>query len=141
MSAPRYWWAAEDRCPIEGGELRLLTALEVLQARREADELARDGTERALCANACLLARALERDGKPVYADGRAVLAGLRVEEIGTLSGRWAQFNASCNPSPTDGAEVVDAAKKAWSTRLMRAFAGVCCAVSARCRPSREPGA
>ena len=52
----------------DGETLRLLTAMEVLQARREAEELAQEDRERALCANACLLARALERDGPP---DGR----------------------------------------------------------------------
>ena len=44
-------------------ELRLLSALEVLEARREAEGLARGEAEAALCANACLLARALERGG------------------------------------------------------------------------------
>ena len=41
--------------------------------------------------NACLLARALEReeDESPVFSDGRAVLAGLTVEEIGSLAARW----------------------------------------------------
>ena len=47
----------------DGETLRLLTAMEVLQARREAEELAQEDRERALCANACLLARALERGG------------------------------------------------------------------------------
>ena len=52
--------AGQDRMSLENGfDLRLLSALEVLQARREADELAGDGRERALCSNACLLARAL----------------------------------------------------------------------------------
>ena len=45
-----------------GRRLRLLTAMEVLEARREAADLAADHRERALCANACLLARALERE-------------------------------------------------------------------------------
>ena len=35
-----------------GLELRLLSAREVLEARREAEGLSRDGAERALCANA-----------------------------------------------------------------------------------------
>ena len=38
----------------DGETLRLLTAMEVLQARREAEELAQEDRERALCANACL---------------------------------------------------------------------------------------
>ena len=50
-------------------ELRLLSALEVLEARREAAQLAESQGERALCSNACLLARALERvrpEGEPL---------------------------------------------------------------------------
>ena len=66
-----------ERLKLEDGrELRLLSALEVLEARREAEGLARGEAEAALCANACLLARALERGGQPVFADGGAALAG-----------------------------------------------------------------
>ena len=55
-----------ERLKLEDGrELRLLSALEVLEARREAEGLARGEAEAALCANACLLARALERGGAP----------------------------------------------------------------------------
>ena len=70
--------AGRDRLSLDNGmDLRLLSALEVLQARREAGELAQEDRERALCSNACLLARALEHteDQRPVFADGRAVLA------------------------------------------------------------------
>ena len=63
-------------------ELRLLSALEILEARREAAQLAESQGERALCSNACLLARALESGEKPVFDSGRAVLAGLTVSEI-----------------------------------------------------------
>ena len=66
--------AGQDRLPLNNGmELRLLSALEVLQARREAGELAQEDRERALCSNACLLARALEQaeDHTPVFADGQ----------------------------------------------------------------------
>ena len=53
--------ARQDRLKLGNGmELRLLSALEVLQARREAAGLVREDRERALCSNACLLARALE---------------------------------------------------------------------------------
>ena len=71
--------AQRERVSLGNGmALRLLSALEVLQARREAGELAGEDRERALCSNACLLARALEReeDKSPVFSDGRAVLAG-----------------------------------------------------------------
>ena len=52
--------AGRDRMDLDNGmSLRLLSALEVLQARREAEELAQSERERALCSNACLLSRAL----------------------------------------------------------------------------------
>ena len=90
-----------ERLKLEDGrELRLLSALEVLEARREAEGLARGEAEAALCANACLLARALERGGQPVFAEGL---------------------------------------KKAWSTRPMSAFAGVCSNALARFRRRSGP--
>ena len=79
-----------------GMELRLLSALEVLEARREAAQLAESQEERALCSNACLLARALESGEKPVFDSGRAVLAGLTVSEIAALAGRWREVGAEC---------------------------------------------
>ena len=52
--------AGADRMELENGmELRLLSALEVLEARREAAQLAESQEERALCSNACLLAQEL----------------------------------------------------------------------------------
>ena len=121
-----------ERLKLEDGrELRLLSALEVLEARREA--------EAALCANACLLARALERGGQPVFADGGAALAGLSAREIGALAGRWAAFDRAENPSPEDGEERLEGLKKAWSTRPMSAFAGVCSNALARFRRRSGP--
>ena len=95
--------ANRDRMDLDNGmRLRLRSALEVLQARREAEELAQEDLERALCSNACLLARTLEtQEGEPVFASGREVLAGLRVEEIAALSGIWSRFNRDENPSLT----------------------------------------
>lgn len=101
----------------DGRSLRLLTAMEVLEARREAEALVREDRERALCSNACLISKALERRGRAVYPDGEAVLRQLRVEEIGTLARQWAAFNRAENPSVLDGEGVIDALKKAWSTR------------------------
>lgn len=126
------FWAARERCPVAEGELRLLSAWELLELRRESRELARDGGEQALCSNACVIARALERDGRPVYPDGRAVLEGLRVEDIVRLADRWGEFNRACNPSPMDREEETEGRKKAWSTRTTRAFNGVCSVCSAR---------
>ncbi len=133
------FWAARKRCPVAEGELRLLSAWEILLLREESAELAQDGPERALCSNACLIARALERDGTPVYPDGKAVLKALRVEEIVRLADLWGEFNRTCNPSPLDSEEETQRRKKVWSTRLTRAFNGVCSALSARCPQRREP--
>ena len=123
----------------EGLTLRLLSAMEVLEARREAGALALEGRERALCANACLLAKALERDERPLFDSGRAALEGLRVEDIAALARRWARFSRQENPSPEEGEEA-DALKKAWSTRLTRAFSGVCSGLLGRCPPRPGPG-
>ena len=109
------------------------------QARREAEGLARGEAEAALCANACLLARALERGGQPVFADGGAALAGLSAREIGALAGRWAAFDRAENPSPEDGEERLEGLKKAWSTRPMSAFAGACSNALARFRRRSGP--
>lgn len=106
--------AGRDRMGLDNGmRLRLLSALEVLQARREAEELAQSERERALCSNACLLARALEtQEGEPVFSSGREVLSGLRVEEIAALAKTWSQFNREENPALTMGQEEAEALKK-----------------------------
>jgi len=123
------FWAGPRRVKAgRGTTLRLLSAYEVLEARREGDALARDGRERALCRNACLVAKALERRGRPVFEDGQAALDGLRVEDIARLADAWAEFDRDCNPSPLDGEQELDRRKKAWSTRVMSAFSGACSA-------------
>ena len=131
----RAFWAGPSRVKVKEGTLRLLSAREVLEARREGDELARDGRERALCRNACLIAKALERAGRPVFESGRTALDGLRVEDIARLADAWAAFNRACNPSPLDGEEETRRRKKAWSTRVMSAFSGACSVCSALCPP------
>lgn len=95
-----------------GMQLRLLSALEVLQARREAGELAQEEREQALCSNACLLARALVCEGKPVFESGRAVLAGLTVAEIAALSEQWRDFDRRENPALTIGEQELENVKK-----------------------------
>lgn len=95
-----------------GMELRLLSALEVLEARREAAGLAEGQGERALCSNACLLARALESGGRPVFDSGRTALAGLTVSEISALAGRWRDFDRRENPGPEGERGAVEAVKK-----------------------------
>lgn len=90
--------AGSDRLSLgDGLNLRLLSGLELLQARREARELACDPAEQPLCSNACLLARALELDGGegPLFRTGREVLIGLTAEEIERLAARWDEFRRS----------------------------------------------
>lgn len=117
-----------DRLALEDGrQLRLLSAMEVLEARREALWLAQGDRERALCSNACLLARALIRDERPVFRDGGDVLARMTAEEIGTLAGCWAQFNARVNPGPDSESTQVEALKNVWSTPGMSGCTGACC--------------
>ena len=90
--------AGSDRLSLgDGLNLRLLSGLELLQARREARELACDPAEQPLCSNACLLARALELDGGegPLFRTGREVLIGLTAEEIERLAARWDAFRRS----------------------------------------------
>ncbi|MDY4182602.1 hypothetical protein [Pseudoflavonifractor sp. HCP28S3_F10] len=104
--------AGAERLELEDGyALRLLSAQETLEAGREAEELARDGTERALCANACLVARALEREGERVYPHGRAALEGMTARQIGSLARKWAAFDRAENPSAGDGEQAEELKK------------------------------
>ena len=131
--------AGARRLEAEGGyTLRLLSARETLEAERESGELAKNGREKALCANACLLARALEKDGVPVFSDGGAVLEGLSARKIGDLARRWSEFDRAENPSVREE-ERAAALKKAWSTRPMSAFAGACSNALARFRRRSGP--
>ena len=134
LSAPR-------ALRLEGAwTLELLSAWEALEAKREAEGLARQGWEAGLCANACLLARALRENGQRPFATGREVLERLTARRIGELAARWARFDREEDPSVLDGEEVAQAVKKAWSTRLMSAFSGVCSRPSALFPRRRGPG-
>ena len=88
-----------------------------------------------MCANACLLARALERDGAAVFESGAAVLAGLTPRRIGALARQWAEFDREENPGAGDGEERCQALKKAWSTRRRSACAGACSGPLEPCPP------
>ena len=95
------FWNRPGVTELGGGwRARLLSAWEAMEARAEAETLAAEGRDPALCANACLLARALERteNHTPVFPDGQSVLAGLTVEEIGALAARWAQLRRRSDP-------------------------------------------
>lgn len=106
--------ARHDRMDLGNGmSLRLLSAFEVMQARRAAGLLAEEERERALCSNACLLSRALEKEpGKPLFHSGQEVLAGLTVEEISALARRWSQFNREENPGLALSEEELEDVKK-----------------------------
>ena len=121
--------AGQDRMPLDNGmELRLLSALEVLQARREAEDLVREDRERALCSNACLLARALEQaeDHTPVFSSGQAVLSALTVEEIAALAGRWARFRQENNPGLNLTDKELETVKKNSVTTPVSGSGGGC---------------
>lgn len=117
-----------DALELEDGRtLRLLSAMEVLQARRQARLLADGERELALCSNACLIARALERDGAPVFRDGGHVMEELTAEQIAALAARWAEFNARVNPGPDADSSRIEHLKNVWSTRSGRGCTGACC--------------
>lgn len=126
----------------EGWSLRLLTAREEMECRREGLELAAEEGEgqEALCANACLVARVLRRRGKAVFVSGREALERLTAGQIAHLAGQWGEFDRECDPGPWEE-KAVDEAKKGWSARLMSAFSGVCSKVLAlfRRRSGRRP--
>ena len=124
----------------DGWKARLLSAWEAMEAKAEGEMLAAEGRDGALCANACLLARALLRRGRPAFANGTAVLDRLTARQIGELARRWSAFDRESNPSVLDGEEAVERAKKAWSTRRKSAFGGACSKRFTLCRPRRGPG-
>lgn len=119
----------------DGTRLRLLAAQEVLEARREAWELAGQEKERALCSNACLVARAVvDRRGKPVYRDGRDVLDRCTPGQIQELARMWAEFDREDGLDFSIGRDRVERLKKGWSACRGSACGGVCSGVLGRCR-------
>ncbi len=121
------WNWGQDRIALEDGSyLRLLTAMEVLEAGREARTLQREDREEALCANACLLSRALERGEAPLFACGEAVLESLSVSRIQALAKTWAEWDRKVNPGVTLPEPEVQDLKKDWSTRRKSACGGGC---------------
>lgn len=132
LNLPRY------RRMDNGWTMRLLSAWEELECRREGEELAAEGRDEALCANACLLAHALlGEDGQKVFASGKEALETLSAGQIGEFARRWGEFDRECDPAPWDE-RAVEEAKKGWSTRLMSAFNGACSRLLGRCPLRRE---
>lgn len=100
--------AREDRLSLGNGMvLRLLSAGELLRARRKAHELAQSPLEQPLCSNACLVALALEAEGEeqPFFRDAEEVLTGLTAEEIESLAMRWDAFRRSTLPGVREDVE------------------------------------
>ena len=145
MKAPDWLKLAgrrESRSLENGLRLRLLTARELLEARREAVALAEDGKELALCSNACLAARAVtDRRGRPVYRDGGDVLDRETPGRIEALAKAWSRFRREEEPGLDLGEERLNALKKAWSICRGSACDGVCSGALGRCRQKRLPGA
>ena len=132
--------AGADRMELENGmELRLLSALEILEARREATALAGEDRDRALCSNACLVARAVVRRGRPVYGSGEEVLHRLTVGQVETLARRWMAFYQEEGLGTGLERSRLDQLKKAWSTCRGSAFGGMCSNVLGRCRRRNGP--
>lgn len=77
-----------------GWILQEMTAREFLEAQADAEQLCtrEKGENRALCRNAALVAGALRKKGKPVFADGGTVLKKLRPRQIEQLAGEYAQL-------------------------------------------------
>ena len=76
----------------DGWELRVVPAFAVLQARREAlERSAQDDGALGLWMNACVLARALYKDGQRAFSDGEAVMQAASAEKIE----RWMQAYAA----------------------------------------------
>ncbi len=131
--------AGRDALAVTGGvSLRLLTAAEMLEARREGSTLAgADEGARALWVNAAILARALVRGGAALYPSARAVAEALSVSQIQRLAALWAAFDREENPGLGISQEEVEALKKAWSTRGRSALNGVYSGLLGRFLPRR----
>ena len=59
-----------------------------------------------------VLALEREEDESPVFSDGRAVLAGLTVEEIGSLAARWSVLRRESDPGLNVTEEELENVKK-----------------------------
>ena len=95
---------AWKRRPEALGRLRALSAWELLQAQQEAQLLTPSDSGLGLCLNACVLARALVRGRRPVFAGGEAVLTALSEAQIRRLCGRYLTRFAGSEETQTAGA-------------------------------------
>lgn len=110
---------------LRGQPLRLVppSAAQVLEARSEAARMEPEEDIRVLCSNACLLARALQKEDGPAFRDGEQVLEVLSPAEIEELSQRLGKLCREENPgveTPGLDAEAYKAALKSDKAGRLR---------------------
>lgn len=112
-----------------GLELHLISAQALLQARAEAAELAGEDKEAlGLCLNACILAKAAKKQGKPAFSGGKAVLEALPAQQIGQWAEEYLALCARESPSCCAGTHqelkqaLKDAPYERLKWRVLRAF-------------------
>ena len=123
-------FAGSGRRALENGlELCVVPAYEVLQSRREAmDACGEDEQTLGLWMNACLLARAIYRDGARAFSGGEALMRAASAEQIERWTEEYAALCREENPACSE-----ENAKKAMQAlsqedyerlkwRVLRAF-------------------
>lgn len=110
-------------------ELHVISAAALLEARAEAAKLAGEDKEAlGLCLNACILAKAARKQGKPVFSGGQDVLNRVSAEDVGRWVRAYLELCAAENPSCCTGEheELKQALKESGYERLkwrvLRAF-------------------
>ena len=123
-------FAGSGRRKMENGlELRVVPAFAVLQARREAMEgCAEDEGALGLWMNACLLSRAVYREGVRAFASGEAVLQAVSAETVEDWTKAYAELcreeNPACSAENAERAReaLQDAEFERLKWRVLRAF-------------------
>ena len=123
-------FAGSGRRKMENGlELRVVPAFAVLQARREAMEgCAEDDGALGLWMNACLLSRAVYREGVRAFASGEAVLQTVSAETVEDWTKAYAELcreeNPACSAENAERAReaLQDAEFERLKWRVLRAF-------------------
>ena len=83
----------------DGLELRVVPAYEVLQSRREALDACGDDVQAlGIWMNACLLARAIYRDGARAFSGGEALMRAASAEQIEHHLRRAVEIFPVCHP-------------------------------------------
>lgn len=94
------------RAVWDGCDLRQLSAARLLAIRREVMAMGlTDELERSLVGNAMVLAACCEEDGRPVFADGQAVLDRLTAPQMERLLRRLTakEQESACGEELQDG--------------------------------------